>query len=392
MDKVHAIEADLSAMHDHYLEITIEDTGCGIHEDDLQHIYERFFASDLQKVDPNSSGIGLSYTKELIDLLQGDIQVESELGVGTKFKVYLPCIYATNAAMDVSAVSPLKIAQKEAETLMKTLSDSPQTQQAESCGDMQRKKLLIVEDHKDMQLFVESILADKYEVIKADNGVEGLKKANTHTIDLIVSDVMMPEMDGLTFCKKIKSNIATSHIPVLLLTAKVLDESRIKGFEEGADAYLTKPFNPDLLLARIDNLFQQRELLKTAFNRDFMLTPEKVQLTSPDEELLQKIVEIMEEHMEDTDFNVNQMCKMVHLSHMHFIRKVKQLTGKKPIDLLKSFRLKRAKDLLLQNKLTISETAYKVGYDLPNSFSRAFKKEFGMSPKEFVTKELAEQD
>lgn len=391
MKKIQAKDAGLAPVVEDYLEIVVEDTGQGIRQEDLEHIYERFYASDPQKNEPNSSGIGLAYTKELVDLLQGAIRVESELGTGTRFKVYIPCIYTPDLKLDISTVSPFNVARKEAETLMQSLAveQDVDTVAADAAG--QRKKILVVEDHKDMQLFVESILREKYDVIKAANGLEGLEKAQTHAIDLIVSDVMMPEMDGLTFCKKIKSNIATSHIPVLLLTAKVMDENRIKGYEEGADSYVTKPFNPDLLLVRIDNLLQQREQLKVAFNRDFMLRPQKVKLTSPDEELLQKIVEIMEENLEDTDFNVNQMCKMVHLSHMHFIRKVKQLTGKKPIDLLKSFRLKRAKDLLLQNKLTISEIAYKVGYDLPNSFSRAFKKEFGVSPKEFMNRELAEQ-
>lgn len=389
---VDAQKAGLSKLYDEYIELTVEDTGCGINEEDLTHIYERFFAADVQKSDPNSSGIGLSYTKELVDLLQGDIRVDSELGVGTRFSIYLPLILAKQEATELSKIVPSIVAKKEAQVLMNDLVISKSGESAGDSGGNEKKTILLVEDHTDMQLFVESFLTNKYKVIKAANGKEGLQKAQDHTVDLIISDVMMPEMDGLTFCKKIKSNIATSHIPVILLTAKILEESRIKGYEGGADSYVTKPFNPDLLKVRIENLLQQREMLRTAFNRDFMLSPEKVELTSPDEELLQKIVDIMEEHLEDTDFNVNQMCKMVHLSHMHFIRKVKQLTGKKPIDLLKSFRLKRAKDLLRQNKLSISEIAYKVGYDLPNSFSRAFKKEFGMSPKEFVARELAEQD
>jgi DNA-binding response OmpR family regulator len=320
----------------------------------------------------------------------GEIRVDSQVGVGTVFKVYLPCSSILEMKLEHKPIAPLKLAQKEASSLLQSWnlkSEIRETLVAEK--DAGRKKILVVEDHRDMQLFLESFLNEKYEVVKANNGIEGLKKAQAHTIDLIISDVMMPEMDGFQFCEKIKSDIPTSHIPVILLTAKVLEENTIEGFEKGADAYVTKPFSPELLLARIENLLLQREQLKTSFNRDFMLTPQKVKLTSPDEELLQRLVEIMEEHLEDTDFNVNQMCKMVHLSHMHFIRKVKQLTGKKPIDLLKSFRLKRAKDLLAQNNLSISEVAYRVGYDLPNSFSRAFKKEFGMSPKAFAAQEEA---
>ena len=390
LNQMSAQEAGLPALYENYLELKVEDTGCGIREKDLQHIYERFYASEVERSDPNSSGIGLAYIKELVNVQRGEIRVESQVGVGTAFYVYLPCIRRPEMPLQSQAVAPFKLARKEAASLLQSWNLEYEIKEAIAGDDqVDRKKILVVEDHKDMQLFLESFLKEKYEVIKADNGKEGLKKAQAHTIDLIISDVMMPEMDGLSFCAKIKSDIPTSHIPVILLTAKVLEQNTIEGFERGADAYVTKPFSPELLLVRIENLLQQREQLKTSFNRDFMLTPQKVELTSPDEKLLQRIVEIMEEHLEDTDFNVNQMCKMVHLSHMHFIRKVKQLTGKKPIDLLKSFRLKRAKDLLAQNNLSISEVAYRVGYDLPNSFSRAFKKEFGMSPKEFAAQEEA---
>lgn len=383
-----ATEAGLSPLHGGYLEISVKDTGCGIRQEDLKHIYERFFASDSHNTGDNSSGIGLSYIKELINLMQGHITVESEVGLGTCFRVYLPARPAAKAVLDIRAAAPLQIAKKEAEALMLSFTIENEIKEVLNEGSSPRKKILIVEDQEDMQTLLKSIIQSKYDLIIANNGQEGLSKATTHTVDLIISDIMMPEMDGLSFCKAMRSNMATSHIPIVLLTAKVLEKDQIEGFECGADAYLTKPFNPEMLLVRIENLLLQRDQLKTSFNRDFMLTPQKVQLASPDEELLQKIVEIMEEHLEDTSFNVNQMCKMVHLSHMHFIRKVKQLTGKKPAELLKAFRLKRAKDLLLQNNISISEVAYKVGYDLPNSFSRAFKKEFGMSPKEFVNREV----
>lgn len=390
LNQLSAQEAELPALYEDYLEIKVKDTGCGIRKEDLHLIYERFFASDSQNADPNSSGIGLAYIKELVNVQRGEIRVDSQVGVGTVFKVYLPCIHKPEIKRQHPPTAPFKLAQKEAASLLQSWALEHEIQAAFAEEETtERRKILIVEDHKDMQLFLESFLSEKYEVIKANNGKEGLKKAQVHAIDLIVSDVMMPEMDGLSFCEKIKSDIPTSHIPVILLTAKVLEENTIEGFEKGADAYVTKPFNPELLLARIENLLLQREQLKTSFNRDFMLTPQKIKLASPDEELLRRIVEIMEEHLENTDFNVNQMCKMVHLSHMHFIRKVKQLTGKKPVDLLKSFRLKRAKDLLVQNNLSISEVAYRVGYDLPNSFSRAFKKEFGLSPKEFAAQEEA---
>ena len=380
IDQVSTQTAQLLPVHEQYLEISIEDTGCGIPPENIKKIYDRFYSNQNQQ--EYSSGIGLSYTYQLVKLMQGDIKVESEVGIGTTFKVYLPAKITPKGSTNITVPNTFKAALAEANYLMKL--HQPNQQLATNKSIIPKKKILVVEDQPDMQAFIATILTAKYEVRKAVNGQEGLERAKNHAFDLIISDILMPEMDGYTFCQQIKTNIPTSHIPVILLTAKKLEEHRIEGFEKGADAYITKPFSPYLLLTRIENLLQQREHLKTSFNRDFKLQPKDIQLTSPDEILLRRIVEMMEKNLEDSNFNINKMCKGLYLSHMHFIRKVKQLTGKKPIDLLKSFRLKRAKDLLSQNKLTISEIAYKVGYDLPNSFSRAFKKEFGISPKEFM--------
>ena len=220
-----------------------------------------------------------------------------------------------------------------------------------------------------------------YRTSSAATAEDGLAISQRDRPDLVLLDVGLPGMDGLEAVQQFKRQ---GDLPVIFLTARRRELDTILGLELGADDYITKPFNPELLEVRIENLLSQRHKLRQIFNRDFLLTPQEVQLTSPDEELLNRLVKIMKDNLEEPEFNVNKMCEMVHLSHMHFIRKVKQLTGKKPIDLLRSFRMKRAKDLLCQNKLTISEVAYKVGYDLPNSFSRAFKKEFGISPTEFV--------
>ena len=241
-----------------------------------------------------------------------------------------------------------------------------------------------MEDNEDMKAYLKSLLKNRYNIFTAKNGLEGIDKLSEVDADLIISDIMMPEFDGLRFCKEIKSNFETSHIPVILLTAKSMKESALTGYESGADDFITKPFDPEILELKIKNIFETRDKLKTHFIQDFKFKPKDIKVSSPDEQLLNRMVELMEENISDADFDVNKLCDMVNLSHMHFIRKVKQLTGKKPIDLLKSFRLQRAKQLLEQDKLNISEIAYMVGYDLPNSFSRAFKKEFGISPTEFV--------
>ncbi|MBR9919393.1 MAG: response regulator [Bacteroidetes bacterium] len=385
LDLVDAQKADLSPVHEKYFRISVSDTGSGIDKEHLAYIFERYFAARNEKTDPISSGIGLAYTKELLDLMQGSIQVESVPDKGSSFIVYIPYQTpdVTDGSIGGSLLPPLKLAHKEATLLLSAYDDqhgSAQNGQSVNTG----KRLLIVEDNQDMQSFLKGIFRDEYQVITADNGQEGLEQAKNQNLDLIISDLMMPEMDGLTFCEHLKTDLLTSHIPVILLTAKAMEESKMKGYKIGADDYITKPFNPNLLKVRVESLLSQREQLRETFNRDFLLQPKEVELASPDEDLLHKIVQIMEENLEESDFSVNKMCEMVNLSHMHFIRKVKQLTGKKPNDLLKSFRLRRAKDLLSQNKLTVSEVAYKVGYDLPNSFSRAFKREYGLSPTEFL--------
>lgn len=362
--------------------ITVEDTGKGISQEQLPHIFERYYSA---KEDQHSSGIGLAYIQELIQLHEGKIEVESELGKGTKFLVDIPANLNNGNVLEINSVAAndLQITHLEVQHLL-TLNGNAKPFQTNRKTDAPLPRILVVEDNPDMADFLETILSNNYSVLKARNGREGLHIAQNHSVDLIVSDIMMPEMNGLAFCNIIKTDFKTSHLPVILLTAKKMEEDIMEGYVTGVDDYMTKPFNPQLLEIRIENLLNQREQLRSKFNRDFALQPKEVKLTSPDEELLQRLVEIMEAHIDDSDFNVNKMCEMVHLSHMHFIRKVKQLTGKKPIDLLKSYRLKRAKDLLQQNKTNIAEIAYMVGYDLPNSFSRAFKKEFGFSPSEYL--------
>lgn len=382
----------LPGLSGNFIRITVEDTGEGIVEEELEHIFDPYYRSVHQKQKEFSSGIGLSYIKDLIEAHGGKISVESRLGEGSCFLAYLPAGEAEEGQPPLS-IPRLKDTRLEVQSLMASRPDkdtvadkaarsSPTS--ANGKGAREKPVILIVEDNRDMLSFLQGILSESYKLHTAENGKEGLAAAKKYDIDLILSDVMMPEMDGLEFCKFIKTNFETSHIPVVLLTAKSMDDHKMAGYKTGADDYVTKPFNPELLKVRVNNLLKQRRRLRRKFTREFMLAPSEVQLSSPDEELLQRLVELMEQHIEDSGFNVNKMCEMVHLSHMHFIRKVRQLTGKTPSELLRSFRMKRAKDLLSQQKVTISEVAYQVGYDLPNSFSRVFRQEFGMTPTEFV--------
>ena len=370
-----------SPVSDKYI-ITVRDTGTGISEERLPHIFERYYSDNSDRL---SSGIGLSYIKTLVEQHHGSIAVESVKGKGTSFFVEIPVQFLSQEQdfVETESASNLVLSTLEVDHLFNLIEPDPQEITLPTAKPA-RCNVLVVENDPDMLDFLGLTLGEKYNVYKTANGKAGLEVARNHNIDLIVSDVMMPKIDGLQLCNEIKSDLVTSHIPVILLTAKILDDNRIEGYMQGADAYLTKPFDPKVLISRIDNLMKQRAQLRESFSRDFALSPKHVQLDSADDELLRTIVSIMEENIDEGEFNVNKMCHMVGMSHTHFIRKVKQLTGKKPVDLLKSFRLSRAKDLLKQNSANISEIAYMVGYNLPNSFSRAFKKEFNISPKEFA--------
>ncbi len=363
-----------------FLRMRMEDDGEGIAAQDLERVFDRYYTS--QGDSHLSTGIGLSYVQDLVRIQGGHIDIESEEGTGTTITVdlpYLPCAevetyVSSEMEEDRTSVASIHVA---------SLSPVPIPATPRQAEDT-RQRILIVEDNDDMRNFLHAIFSPTYLVQEAPHGLEGLRMAMEQSPDLIICDVMMPEMDGIEFCREIKSNLLTSHIPVILLTARKQTPQKIEGYHTGADDYMTKPFEPEVLEARVHNLLIQREKLRKSYQQQFMLQPQEVTLDSPDDRMLAKLVKLMEEHIDDPSFNVNKMCEAVELSHMQFIRKIKHLTGKKPVDLLKSFRLTRAQDLLRQNKLTISEVAYLVGYDLPNSFSRAFKKEFGISPSEFL--------
>ncbi len=383
-------QAEKYLMKDNELEfvrLVVKDTGNGMDEKILEKLFERFAVGDneIEGQQSENSGIGLSYIKDLIEAHKGNIKVESEPNVGTAFTVYIPenlteeatSTYENdNGEYDYHNSIDFSLLETEDKIVLPDLRKDIKS----------RPTLLIAEDNQDMRYFISNVLNEHYNVILAGDGQQGLDILETEYVDLIISDIMMPHVDGINFCQRIKTNPACSHIPVILLTALNVDEKRIVGYESGADSFIVKPFKPELLLARIHNLLESREQLKGKYAEDLRFKPKDIKVTSADEEFLNKLSALMEENVSDSQFDVSRMCEMTHMSHMHFIRKVKQLTGKKPIELLKSFRLSRAKQLLEQNKINVSEVGYMVGYDLPNSFTRAFKNEFGISPTQFASK------
>ncbi|MGB3800704.1 MAG: response regulator [Lewinella sp.] len=393
LEEETAEEAELNAFYERYFKLVVRDTGAGISPEKIALIFDKYYTSGTGVTPSGGTGIGLSYIKDLVYLMQGEIRVDSTDGEGSTFTVYLPLVPAHQgiAAETAGSMPALTSSVQEATLLQDGFKDliEPVSDDAEP-GDVET--ILVVEDNPDMLEFLAQLLQDKYRVSTAINGSDGLRLAEQRSFDLIVSDVMMAEMDGMEMCRQIKSNLSTSHIPVILLTAKVLDENKVSGYRMGADDYITKPFNPDLLLVRVETLLEQRRRLREKFNLDFRLTPEVEDLPTADEEFMDRLVHLLQENVAESEFNVKAMCDAMHLSHMHFIRKVKQLTGKKPIDLLKSYRMNRAKELLAQGSLTVAEVAYQVGFDLPNSFSRTFKKEVNMTPTQYAKSMQQEEE
>ncbi|MEZ4847148.1 MAG: tetratricopeptide repeat protein [Bacteroidia bacterium] len=345
-----------------FLEITIQDNGMGIPEDQLEHIFDRFYQIEGNEI--QGTGIGLALTKELIELQQGNISVSSVVGQGSLFTISLPLdeIKTIESAQDISSI---------------IVNESIAEQIA---GELPR--LLLVEDNEDVRLFIADQLRESHQLMEAPNGAIGFEMAVNEIPDLIITDVMMPVMDGNALTKKLKTDARTSHIPVIMLTAKSGKENKIEGLETGADDYLTKPFDGDELTVRIRNLIQQRKLLRERFRKDITLKPKDIAITSADEQFLQKIIDLIEKRMDDEMLSVEEVASEVALSRSQLHRKLKALTDHSPSTFIRSIRLKRAKDLLEQQAAGVAEVAYQVGFSSPTYFSKCFKDEFGVSPVE----------
>ncbi|MFY7911966.1 MAG: ATP-binding protein [Emticicia sp.] len=358
------------------LEITVADEGIGISANKLEKIFDRFF-----QVESNSNrkfegtGIGLALVKELTNILNGTISVESKEGVGTKFSVLLPINYEK---WNESLV--------EAETMInKTSTDTPKINADNTFSDPSNDKiLLIVDDNADIRDYLRSIFETEYQIIEAINGKDGISKANEAIPNIIISDLMMPEMDGFEFCKHLKSQENTSHIPIVMLTAKANKESKIESFELGADDYLIKPFNTDEIKVRIKNLAEKQERLRAYFTGTVIdLKPTELKVNSADTVFLQKLKTIIEEKMSNNSFGVEILCRELGMSNSQLLRKLKALTNATPNEFIRDFRLQRAAELLQKKAGTVSEIAFKVGFESLSYFSKVFQEKFGVLPSEY---------
>jgi len=372
--------------------IKVIDNGRGISKEHLERIFDRFY-----QVESNSSsiwqgsGIGLSFIKNLVDIHYGEIDVESEKWRGTTFTVSIPITKETFTKNEI--IDSINTGQEEFRAPLQSFEEVRQISEQENNFQEQTDKkpaVLLIEDNADVLLYISQEIKNDYQIFQAENGRDGLEIAKKHHIDLIVSDIMMPEMDGLELCKKIKNDLNTSHIPVILLTARTSDDYKLKGLEIGADDYVFKPFNATILSARIKNLIETRKQLRQQFNRDFSLTPKDVTVSSPDEKFLTKTLESVEKNLSNSDFNVDWLVEEIGMSRSVFYRKLKNLTGQSANDFIKSIRLRRAAQILRQNKLTISEVSYEVGFNDPQYFSKCFHKQFGKTPTQYVAATIAQ--
>ena len=366
-----------SGKENQFIEIIVKDTGKGIAANNLNKIFQRFFQSDNE--DSNAGvGIGLALVKELVTIHKGNVFVNSKPGKGTKFTIRFPYISELHEKHTVSDIEENVVDLKSLETFLE--SESLQNER------MNSKIMLIVEDNADVRKFIAGHFDSTYKIVQARNGEDGRKIALELIPDIIISDVIMPVMDGYELCKQIKNDERTSHIPVLLLTALHSREHEIKGLTSGADDFITKPFDLTVLQAKVENMLSIRESLIQKFTGTVVLEPKNVVISSPDERFLQKAIEVVENNISDSDLDIETFSVKVGVSRMQLYRKLHALTDMTVKEFIRHIRLKRAAQLLVQQKMNVSEVAYDVGFKDLSHFRKCFKREFGMSASEYATK------
>lgn len=364
--------------------LSVKDTGRGISEEDIKNIFDIFFQTD--NIHPDGSGIGLSLVKAFVEMHGGDIKVESKLGKGSEFIVTLPLRHVSETTVEAQQLITRQDVESELETI-----DS-----VEVVIDNDKPLLLVIDDNEDIHNLIRRMLSDEFNVLTACDGRAGVKAATKYVPDVIVCDVMMPVMDGLECTKLLKNEVTTSHIPILMLTACSMDEQRIEGLESGADGYISKPFNMDLLRATLHNLIKNRRIMKNLWQGS-TFTPSdvpvsdtgtrdqrkmKVGVSDINNEFYTRFVELVEKNIGDTNLNVENIASEMGLARSQFYRKIKAITNFSPVELLRIMRLKRARQLLTTTEKSISEIGYEVGFGSAAYFSKCFHDEFGETPSQ----------
>ncbi len=357
-----------------HLKLSVKDAGIGIPEDQLEHIFDRFYQVDHSATrEQQGTGIGLSLVKELIHLQKGTIEVFSEVGKGTTFEVLLPIPKTVGAE---PPITPLTVTDS---ILFENKIDLPAQQLSLNTPAEKNLEVLIVEDNEEMREYIRHCLSDaNYKITEASNGEEGLEKAMALIPDLIISDVMMPQKDGFELTEALRKNTGTSHIPLILLTAKTALESKIKGLKSGADLYLTKPFSPEELSIQVEKIINLRTILQQRYQNNALA--ENKDAFQQEDAFILKLRSFILKNIHDPDLNGDKIGGHFALSRVHLYRKLKALTNLSISEYVKNIRLEKAKELLKENKFNVSEVADMTGFSSVSLFSRSFKQAFGQSP------------
>ncbi len=372
-----------------HLYISVNDSGTGVPEEKRAQIFEPFIQLDNKSIYPvygqSGTGIGLFLCRQIVELLGGRIQVKNNTGGGASFRILLP--------LDIAdlEVDPLQEYYDSPEVYDRT---EPEEEMDREPEDRDKPLVLIVEDNTDMRAFIRSILKERFSIVEASNGESGLAKTIKYMPDFIISDIMMPVMDGLEFCRKVKNNFVTSHIPVLLLTAKSSTDVRIEGYNVGADGYISKPFSADLLMARINNMLEGRNRMHKVFEKSLDVKTLDMQEDSQDRIFLDKMMEIIQENYQDATFDVGDLMDKMHISKSFLHKKLQSLVGQSAVKVIRVYRLSKAKELLSSNTgadpINIAELAYEVGFNDPKYFTRCFTKQYGIYPSTLAERQLQE--
>jgi signal transduction histidine kinase/DNA-binding response OmpR family regulator len=356
--------------------IEVCNTGSYLSSEEIQHIFTRFYQTNPRNP---GTGIGLALTKELVELHKGTITVHSTKEE-TTFKITLAINKSNYSNTEILSEKIQEFHPEEIDSILEKNTEVPISEMEDV------PILLIIDDNKDIREYIVSIFENKYAVYQAQNACEGFEKALSIVPDIIITDLMMPGEDGFNLTSKLKSHELTYHIPITILSGKTEDVDKLKGMETGADAYITKPFSTKLLKATLENLLNNRRKLQDRFSQEFILTPKEIAITSADEKFLERLQKVLDEKLTHPDFSSSQFFEEMGVSRMQLHRKLKALTGQSTSEFLRSQRLKAAVQLIKQEKISISEVGYAVGFNDPSYFTKCFKQEYGVSPTEYLKK------
>ena len=388
-ENIAILEKDDSATDKEFIEIMVRDNGVGIPSEHRGHLFERFYRIERHdSIIRRGTGIGLALTKELVDLHKGKIIVESEENKGTCFIVLLP------AGKDYWNKYRMTESYGDRNGLTDSFQPFILTEEHEfahidsgirtkTVRDRKNQKILLVEDETDVRNFIREYFEGNYQIIEASNGIEGLELALRNDPDIIISDVIMPLMDGLEMCQRLKEEIRTSHIPLIMLTARSSVDNKIEGLETGADAYIEKPFSIDLVEVQINNLLENRRKLRDKFSKELVIKPSDIAVTSVDAIFIQKAMDIVDKYISDQNFGSEEFCKEIGMSRSQLHRKLKALTSQPASEFIRTMRLKRATCLLKESQMSVEEISFRVGFNSPAYFTKCFKSLFGKTPSEF---------